>query len=172
MPGSEVLCIRDWRGRLAARQPMVQTTPLEIADALDGSASATFAAVAALRRAAKEDSELQKNVRDCETLAWLGRYYAAKVRGAYALALFDVNRDKFEHESAQRHLGDALIHWKQYSAIRDAHYVPALYNRLGYVDVTALTEQVAADLDIARNWKPGSLKDDGKRTGTEKGFRE
>jgi hypothetical protein len=49
--------------------------------------------------------------------------------------------------------------------------VSALYNRVGYVDVTALIEKVAADLDIARNWKPGSLKDDGKRSGTEKGFR-
>ena len=34
-----------------------------------------------------------------------------------------------------------------------------------------LTEQVAADIDIARNWKPGTLKDDGKRAGSEKGFR-
>jgi hypothetical protein len=29
-----------------------------------------------------------------------------------------------------------------------------------------------SDLDIARNWKPGSLKDDGRRSGTEKGFRK
>ena len=70
------------------------------------------------------------------------------------------------------HLGDALAHWKQYAAIRNAHYVPALYNRVGHVDVTALTVQVAADLDIARNWKPGTLKDHGKRSGTEKGFRK
>lgn len=39
------------------------------------------------------------------------------------------------------------------------------------MDVNALTEKVAADLEIARTWKPGSLKDDGKRTGSEKGFR-
>jgi hypothetical protein len=56
--------------------------------------------------------------------------------------------------------------------VRDAQYVPALYNRVGYVDVTALTEKVATDLDIARNWKPGTLKDDNKRSGTEKGFRK
>jgi hypothetical protein len=83
-----------------------------------------------------------------------------------------MNGDKFEHEAALRHLGDALTHWKRYAAIRDAHYVPALYNRVGHVNVTALTEKVAADLDIARNWKPGSLKDDGKRSGSEKGFRK
>ena len=170
--GPEVLCIRDWRVRLTARQPMEQTTPLEIAEALDGAVAETMASLDALREAAKEDSELRKTVTDCEALAWLGRYYASKIRGACALALFDVNGDKFEHEAALRHLGDALAHWKRYAALRDAHYVPALYNRVGHVNVTALTEKVAADLDIARNWKPGSLEDDGSRSGTEKGFRK
>jgi hypothetical protein len=51
-------------------------------------------------------------------------------------------------------------------------YVPALYNRVGHVKVTALTEKVAADLDLGRNWKPGTLKDDGQRGGSEKGFRQ
>jgi hypothetical protein len=43
---------------------------------------------------------------------------------------------------------------------------------VGYVDVTALTEKVAGDLDIARNWKPGALRDDSKRSGSETGFRK
>jgi hypothetical protein len=172
MPGSEVLCIRDWRIRLTARQPMTETTPLEIAAALDGAAAETFASLDVLREAAKEDSELRKNITDCEALGWLGRYYAAKIRGACALALFDVNSDQFEHEAALRHLGEAFAHWKRYAAVRDAHYVPALYNRVGYVNVTELTEKVAADIEIARNWKPGSLKDDGRRSGSEKGFRQ
>ena len=118
------------------------------------------------------DAELRKTVNDCESLAWLGRYYASKIRGACALALYDVNGDPFEHEAALRHLGEALAHWKQYAGIRDAHYVPALYNRVGQVNVTALTEKVAADLDLARNWKPGTLQDDGRRSGSEKGFRQ
>jgi len=172
MPGAKVLCIRDWRARLIARKPMEQTTPLEIAAALEGSAAETLAALAALREAATQDAELYKAAKDCEALASLGRYYAAKIRGACALALFDARGDQFEHAAALRHLGEALAHWKRYAAIRDAHYVPALYNRVGYVDVTALTEKVAADLDIARNWKPGTLKDDGRRSGTEKGFRK
>jgi hypothetical protein len=33
-----------------------------------------------------------------------------------------------------------------------------------------LTEKVAADLDIARDWKPGTLKHDAKRPDSEKGF--
>lgn len=132
----------------------------------------TFAAINVLREAAKEDAELGKNVNDCVALASLGCYYASKIRRACALALFDLDGDTFEHGAALRHPGETLAHWKQYAAIRDAQYVPALYNRLGHVDITALTENVAADLEIARGWKPGSLKDDGKRSGSEKGFRE
>ncbi|MBM4155255.1 MAG: carbohydrate-binding family 6 protein [Lentisphaerae bacterium] len=172
MPGANVLKIRDWRERLAAGKPMEQTTPLEIADALEKAASGTFAALDELRTPARQDAELLKNVNDCEALANLGRYYAAKIRGACALALFDANGDRPAHDQSLRHLGEALTHWKQYAAIRDAHYVPALYNRIGFVDITALTEQVAADLDLARGWKPGTLKDGDKRGGTEKGFRK
>ena len=172
MPGANVLNIRDWRTRLTKHQPMEQTSPLEIATSLETAAKATFAAIETLRVAAKADNELQKNVHDCEALAHLGSYYAAKIRGACALAIFDASNDKAEHEASLRHLTQALTHWKNYATVRDAHYVPALYNRLGFVDITALTEKVAADLDIAREWKPGSLKDDGKRGGTEKGFRE
>ena len=172
MPGAEVLCIRDWRARLAARQPMIQTTPLEIAQALDGSASESLAAVDTLRETAPKDSELRKTVDDCEALAWLGRYYASKIRGACALALFDANSDEFERRAALHHLDAALAQWTRYAAIRDARYVPALYNRVGHVDVTALTKQVAVDLDIARHWKPGTLQDDGQRSGSERGFRK
>jgi hypothetical protein len=172
MPGANVLCIRDWRASLAARTPMEGASPLQIAEALERAATETLAALDALREAAKQDAELQKNVNDCEALAWLGRYYASKIRGACALALFDTNSATSEQESALRLLGDALSNWKKYAAIRDAHYVPALYNRVGYVDITALTEKVAADIEIARNWKPGTLKDDGKRGGNEKGFRK
>jgi hypothetical protein len=172
MPGAEVLCIRDWRARLTDRQPMAETTPLEIADALDGAAAETFASLDRLREAAKPDSELRKTVNDCGALAWLGRYYASKIRGACALALYDVNGDTFEHDAALRHLSDALTHWKRYAGVRDAHYIPALYNRVGHVNVTALTEKAAADLDIAQNWMPGTLKDDGRRSGSEKGFRK
>jgi hypothetical protein len=172
MPGAEVLCIRDWRTRLTARQPITETTPLEIANALEGAVAETFAAVDTLCGPAKEDAELQKTVNDCESLAWLGRYYASKIRGACALALFDADGDKFEHAAALRHLSDALSHWKHYAAVRDAQYVPAVYNRVGHVDVTALTAKVAADIEIARNWKPSTLRDDGKRSGTERGFRK
>lgn len=107
--------------------------------ASEGAAAETFTAIAELRNAAGDDRELQKTIHDCEALGWLGRYDAAKIRGASALALFDSTNDSFEHAAAMRHLNHALSHWKAYASVRDAHYVPALYNRVGYIDVTALT---------------------------------
>ena len=172
MPGAGVLCIRDWRARLTHRLPMKETTPLDIAGALEGAAAEIFGGLATLAQAAETDTELQKNMNDCESLGWLGRYYAAKIRGACALALYDADGDPDEQDAAVRHLNAALDHWSRYARVRDSQYVPALYNRVGYVDVTALTEKVAADVGIAREWKPGSLKDDGRRSGSEKGFRK
>jgi hypothetical protein len=172
MPGANVLNIRDWRSHLQKREPMLETTPLEIAALLEGAANSASNAIRKNDKSDTTDAELQMTLQDSEALASLGRYYAAKIRGACSLALFDASSDPMEHQTALRYLSEALAHWKSYAAIRDANYVPALYNRLGYVDITALSEKVAADLDIARDWKPGSLKVDGKRGGTEKGFRK
>jgi hypothetical protein len=86
--------------------------------------------------------------------------------------LFDSGAGKSAQDDAGRHLAEALEHWKKYAAVRHARYLPALYNRVGFVDITSLTGEVAADIGIARDWKIGSLKDDGKRAGTEKGFRD
>jgi hypothetical protein len=170
MPGANVLSIRDWRTQLTEGKPMTQTTPLEIAAAIDGAASSSFTAIEALRESAKNDPELHKNLVDCESLAWLGRYYASKIRSACALALFDLQGDSFEKDTAVRHITDALAHWKEYATLRDAHYVPALYNRVGFVNVTELTSKAADDIEIARNWVPGTLKNDPKGNDTEKGF--
>ncbi len=171
MPGANVLSIRDWRARVLAGQPVTETTPLQIAERLDTAASNVFAAVHALQDAACGDSELAKTMDDCTALAWLGRYYADKIRGACALAMFDATRKESDHQNALKYLEQALASWRQYAAVRDARYVPALYNRVGYVDVTALTQSVAADLEIARGWTPGTLKGSLRGSGTEKGFR-
>ena len=90
----------------------------------EGVAANTFSALGGLGDAAKNDAELGKNRIDCEALAWLGRYYASKIRGACTLSLYDGSADEFEHLSAIRHLTDAHGHWKRYAEVRDAHCPP------------------------------------------------
>ena len=80
-------------------------------------------------------------------MSHLGLYYAAKIRGACDLALFDKTGDAKQQTSAVQHLEAALGHWKNYSAAYTRQYVqPVLYNRAGLVDIPKQTENVAADV--------------------------
>ncbi len=172
MPGAGVLNIRQWRSNLIAKRPMTGVTPLQIADALQGAAREAMEAATALRKQtpAANPTEYRKTLVDIESLAWLGNYYAEKIRGACGLALYDLSRDRAEQASAVRHLENALGFWKRYAAVRDAQYLPALYNRVGYVDISALTKDVEADLTIARGWQPGSVREKVPGQSTEAGF--
>ena len=93
-------------------------------------------------------------------MAHLGNYYAAKIRGAAELALFDKTAAPASREAAIKHLQIALDHWKRYATAYTLQYEqPRLYNRVGWVDVRALTTKVEHDLVIARLWVPGTVPD-------------
>jgi len=172
MPGANVLNIRQWRANLIAKRPMNGTTPLQIADALDGAGREALQSVSVLRPQTPRANvtEFRKTLVDCEALGWLAMSYAEKIRAACDLGLFDLSRDADEQASALRHLADALDAWKHYAAVRDGQYVPALYGRAGYVNITELTSRVAADLEIARNWKPDTIREHVPGQNTEAGF--
>jgi hypothetical protein len=55
--------------------------------------------------------------------------------------------------------------------MRDGQYVPALYGRAGYVNITAMTAKVADDLMIARDWKPGTIRKTVPGQSTDAGFK-
>ncbi len=172
MPGSNVLNIRQWRASLLAKRPMNGTTPLQIADALTGAGHEALQAVSALRAQTPRANadELRKTLVDCEALGWLALSYAEKIRAACDLGLFDLSHDDGEQASAVRHLGVALDAWKHYATVRDGQYLPALYGRAGYVNITELTSKVAGDIEIARNWKPNSIRAVVPGQNTEAGF--
>jgi hypothetical protein len=172
MPGANVLNIRQWRANLAAKRPMNGTTPLQIADALEGAGRDALQSVNTLRKQTPTTGavEFRKTLVDCEALGWLALYYAEKVRAACGLGLYDQNCDAAAQSSAVRHLEAALDFWKHYAAVRDGQYLPALYGRAGVVDITKLTSNVAADIELARAWKPGSVRENVPGQATEAGF--
>ena len=161
MPGTGILNIREWRRRLLDQQPLAAISPLDVADSLAGAASQTLGLVARLRNnpLSKANRELRLTLGDYEAMAQLGQYYAEKIRGACDLALFDASRQPEQQAGAITHLERALIAWKNYAAVRDAQYVPGFYSRIGQIDITALATEAAKDIELARSWKPGSLKD-------------
>ena len=91
MPGCGLLTIREWRRRTLAGQPLDAPSPLAAAAALEAAAGTTLRLVAKLRTgsAPDPDRELRLTLGDFEAMAHLGRYYAEKIRGACALALYD-----------------------------------------------------------------------------------
>ncbi|MBW8784257.1 MAG: twin-arginine translocation signal domain-containing protein [Novosphingobium sp.] len=162
MPNSNILNIRQWRYRKLNGRPMEATTPLQVADALAGFASETLRVVGELKfdPANLATKDLRQIVGDNEAMADLGLYYAEKIRGACDLALFDATAHEDDRRAALAHLEAALAAWKRYAAARDAQYLPNLFPRIGWIDLTAMTSQVAADLDLVRHWTPGQLKFD------------
>jgi hypothetical protein len=172
MPDAGVLNIRQWRTSLLENKSMLGQTPPQVADALEQFAKGSLKLVAELRsEAAANDRELELTLGDYEAMSHLGNYYAEKIRAACDLALFDLSSNETQRSSSLKHLEYALNHWKLYASVATKQYRPALYNRVGYVDLNALTDKVAADIEIAKNWKPGSVTGEGQTSGTERPFR-
>ena len=99
-------------------------TPLEIAATLDANATKAMQALPQLRHAVVEPSSSAKEyaatLGDIEAMALLGKYYAAKIRGACDLALFDKTGDVKQQAFAINHLETALTHWKKYATAYNA----------------------------------------------------
>ena len=160
MPGSGVLSILEWRKRRLAGEPPAGTTPLDIAASLEQAASLALDTLPALRARQGNNKELRHTLGDIEAMAWLGRYYAAKIRGAADLALFDGTGKIAERDSALRHLRRAVDCWERYADIYAAQYEqPRLYNRVGWVNIPEAIAKVRRDVDMARQWKPGTVHD-------------
>ena len=177
-PGEGVLTILEWRTGLLARQEPGGVTPLEIAATLEANAAHALKALPELQRGVvgplDNAKEYVATLGDIEAMSHLGLYYASKIRGACDLALFDKTADAKQRASAVEHLEAALSHWKNYSAAYTRQYVqPVLYNRVGWVDIPKRIEKVAADVQQAHDWQPGTINESQiKRSGTEAGFKK
>jgi hypothetical protein len=128
--------------------------------------------VSELRRSQGANKDLRLTLGDMEAMAHLGDYYAAKIRGAADLALFDKTGKAEQRESAVRYLQIALDHWKRYASSYALQYEqPKLYNRVGWVDIPGLAAKVEQDIAIARLWVPGTVPDAAKVRYDDKPFR-
>lgn len=125
------------------------TTPLQVAESLHRNADAALAALAGL--AAGDNRELQETLGDIRAMALLGKYYGCKIRGATELALFRQTGTAARQQAAIEQLTQASVHWADYTAQAASLYRNPLWtNRVGTVDWTELSAEVARDIEIAR----------------------
>jgi hypothetical protein len=127
------------------------TTPLQVAAELDARADKALLTAAAISSTpAARNAELGETVEDIRAMSVLGKYYAAKIRGATALAQFRHTRDPAKQQEAIRQLEWAESWWLKYTQNMGSRYRNPLWtNRVGHVDWQELNAEVKNDIALA-----------------------
>jgi hypothetical protein len=171
MPGSNIRNIYLWAKYQHEGKVDSLLSPMAVSDTLASLSAAALAGLKALpTRKAGSFAELDQTLGDIEAFAHIGNYYAAKMRAACSLAQFDQFANEADRTKAINYLQEAKSHWSQYARVYGSLYKPALYNRVGFVNIPELLTKAEADITIAKQWKPGTIHYETKVT-TEKPFR-
>jgi hypothetical protein len=152
-PDTDNISIPRYVAGVLAGQVPEGTTPLQLADRLDQHADRAFDALVRINQGSSGGygEEYSATLSDVVTMAELGKYYAAKIRGATELALYRQTRDAAHQKRALDHLTAAQGFWLRYTGRSRAHYLNPLWtNRVGIVDWDELNAEVANDMRIAR----------------------
>ena len=150
--GSGMLSVQEYARAVLKGKDFDGITPLEVANTLDRMAERALAGTKTLSKAGTNPSkELGATLADIEALAYLGRYYADKIRGAAELAVYRADpKRKVRHEQAVRHLTDAVEEWESYTRVAAGQYRPQLFSRSHYMDWEELLEDVKKEVETVR----------------------
>lgn len=158
-PGSNISNIIRWAQNDRRNFSDSLLSPLAAADTLTNFARTAFINLNSLKENNLSLSdELKLTLGDIEAFATIGNYYAEKIRGAASLALYNFYGLKQDQNDAIQHLTNAKTWWAAYAAIYSSQYKPALFSRVGFVNIPQLIEKTEQDIKIAENWKPGTIK--------------
>jgi hypothetical protein len=152
-PATDNISIPRYVESVASGKPLAGTSPVQVAERLTAHADAALATLSALppAPAGRDDDELRKTRADITAMALLGKYYAAKIRGATELALFRKTSEPRHQALAVESLTQAASDWRAYVRQASAQYHnPVWTNRVGIVDWKELTREVDKDITMAR----------------------
>jgi hypothetical protein len=150
-PGTENIAISRYVDALLQKEKLEGTTPPEVARRIDVHADAALEGLRSLNRRPTGSPELADTFSDIRAMALLGKYYAAKIRGATALALYRRTGEVTHQKESISELKLAQKHWTEYTKLAASKYKNPLWtNRVGYVDWNELNAEVAKDVEIAR----------------------
>jgi hypothetical protein len=126
--------------------PAGRLTPLDVAGLLERHASEGLTHID--RVAGGTDRTLRETRGDITAMAWLGRYYAAKIRGAVDLYRFQTTGGTGHHARARVHLQEAASHWKRYAALWSSQYVGQVLTRMGLTPIDISAFQAFVDREV------------------------
>jgi hypothetical protein len=149
--GSGILSIQEYASSIIKEEASDGITPMEVSDNLDKLAEKALNGVKTLRRNSDTNKELAATLTDIESMAYLGCYYADKIRGAAELAVFRADPRRKEHQaSAVRHLSNAVKEWEAYARVATSQYRPQLFSRTHYMNWEKLLDKVKEEVETIR----------------------
>lgn len=132
----------------------IAATPEEASRQIDAAADRALAGIEAIDGAPSR--ELRKTLEDIRIVAYMGKYYAAKIQAAAHLDAFRQSGNLAELAAAQAAAKRSAEYWRLYASTALAHYHnPIWLNRVGmvdwrdtYDDVLHELSALAADTDL------------------------
>ena len=123
-------------------------TPVDVSDQIHAHADKAIALISSMKHG--DNKELRLTLGDIETMAYMGKYYAHKIRGAAELAVFRENKDEARQKRAIMELTQAAQYWRLYVASAMERYTnPIWMNRVGTSDWRGYMKEVLHDIEIA-----------------------
>lgn len=102
-----------------------QTSPLTLADSSEKEGRKVLQLVADLRKkVTKQTGSLTSELDDAATWAYLGLYFAEKLRAGVALELYRKTGEESQKKKAVETLKTALFHWDNVVALTKNRYLP------------------------------------------------
>lgn len=148
---SDFMTIPEYAKLVLNGQTTSGTTPLEVAEMLES--YATKALDLTSNMTARGDYEFSGTIGDIRAMAYLGFYYAKKIRGATNLKLFRDSRDEKYRAIAVSELEQSLVSWQMYSQILERQYIKMTIAMQGIFDWDKIEMEVKEDIQRARNSK-------------------
>ena len=148
-PSTDFLSIPDFVQARLDGEEVDGTTPIEVSQQIHDHADRALAMLDTLQ--AGDSRELRKTLNDIRAMAYLGKYYGHKIRGATELALYRARKDKDNQTRAIDELTRAAEYWKRYMNTAMQQYRNPLWtNRVGHVDWKQLYQHALHDIEIAK----------------------
>ncbi|MFN8345861.1 MAG: hypothetical protein U0X91_12690 [Spirosomataceae bacterium] len=121
----QLLFIPAYVANVLQSQKSAQTSPLTLADSSEKDSQKVLELVADLRKKVTQQSgALTSELDDAATWAYLGLYFAEKLRAGIALELYRQTGDEAQKKKSVELLKIALSHWDNVVALTKNRYLP------------------------------------------------
>lgn len=150
MNGSGILTIPETVESQKSKSNREGITPLQIADSIDSMANMV------LRFTENQEEGLlspsyDELVYDLKAWAFMGKYYANKIKGAYFLHAYNEGLGSENKNLSIVALTSASLMWKEYAKAASRNYLPQFMAKTRTIDWEKLSTDVDQDIEIVKS---------------------